>query len=295
MANPLIINCAMTGMVPTTRDTPHVPVTPRQIIADAVRCYNAGGSIFHLHSRLDDESPAWEKESYIEIISGIRSAISDPNIVICVTTSGRVHNTLPCRSDVLNLTGDLKPDMASLTLGSMNFPKQASINSPDMIHGLARVMADKGIKPELEAFDIGMIEYSHFLIRKGILSGQSPYFNILLGSLGTLSATPRNLVAIVDALPENAIWAATGIGQFQFPVQKMSIAMGGHVRVGLEDGIYMDAEKRDLATNARMVERVVRVAEAMDRPVASPIEIRTMLGLPLPTAESTRISLAISA
>jgi uncharacterized protein (DUF849 family) len=156
-------------------------------------------------------------------------------------------------------------------------------------------MAEKGVKPELEAFDIGMIEYSHFLIRKGILSGQSPYFNILLGSLGTLSATPRNLVAIVDALPENAIWAATGIGQFQFPVQKMSIAMGGHVRVGLEDGIYMDAEKRDLATNARMVERVVRVAEAMDRPLASPIEIRTMLGLPLRTAGSTHMSLAISA
>lgn len=101
MANPLIVNCAMTGMVPTTRDTPHVAVTPKQIIADAVRCYNAGGSIFHLHSRLDHESPAWEKESYIEIISGIRGAIADPNIVICVTTSGRVYNTLPCRSDVL--------------------------------------------------------------------------------------------------------------------------------------------------------------------------------------------------
>lgn len=164
-----------------------------------------------------------------------------------------------------------------------------------MIHGLARVMAEKSIKPELEAFDIGMIEYSHFLIRKGILSGHSPYVNILLGSLGTLSATPRNLVAIVDALPENAIWAATGIGQFQFPVQKMSIAMGGHVCDGLEDGIFMDAEKRDLATNARMVERVVRVADAMDRPMPTPAEIRTMLGLPLRAAASTRINLAISA
>jgi len=295
MSNPLIINCALTGMVPTKNDTPFVPVTPAEIIADAVRCYEAGGSIFHLHSRLTDQSPAWEKESYIEMISGIRSAIADPDIIICTTTSGRVHNTLPCRSDVLNLTGSVKPDMASLTLGSMNFPKQASVNSPDMIQGLAKVMLEKGIKPELEAFDIGMVEYSHYLIRKGFLGGDRPYINLLLGSLGTLSASTRNLAAIVDALPDGAVWAATGIGQFQFPVQKLAIAMGGHVRVGLEDGIYMDAGKSQLATNPMMVERVVRVAAAMERPIASPTDVRAMLGLPINSAIQFPRELAISA
>ncbi|MFM7321068.1 MAG: 3-keto-5-aminohexanoate cleavage protein [Armatimonadota bacterium] len=281
MSNPLIINCAMTGMVPTSRDTPFVPVTAKQIIEDAVRCHAAGASILHLHSRNADESPAWERDSYVEIIAGIRQAVPDPDIIVCTTTSGRVHNTLPCRSDVLNLEDGLKPDMASLTLGSMNFPKQASVNSPEMIAGLAGVMAEKGIKPELEAFDIGMVEYSHYLIRKGILSGDRPYFNVLLGSLGTLSASPRNLAAIVDALPEGAVWAATGIGQFQFPVQKLAVAMGGHVRVGLEDGIFMDAGKTTLATNAGMVDRIVRVADAMERPIARPREVRAVLGLPL--------------
>ena len=283
MSNPLIINCALTGMVPTKNDTPFVPITSAEIITDAVRCYEAGGSIFHLHSRLTDQSPAWEKESYVEMISGIRSSIADPNIIICTTTSGRVHNTLKCRSDVLNLIGLVKPDMASLTLGSMNFVKQASVNSPEMIQGLAMAMLDKGIKPELEAFDIGMVEYSHYLIRKGILNGNKPYINLLLGSLGTMSASARNLSAIVDALPQGSVWAATGIGQFQFSMQKLALAMGGHVRVGLEDGIYMDAGKSRLATNPMMVDRVVRVADAMERPIASPSDARKMLGLSLPS------------
>ncbi len=119
------------------------------------------------------------------------------------------------------------------------------------------------------------------MIRKSILSGDRPYFNLLLGSLGTLSGAPRNLAAIVDALPEGAIWAATGIGQYQFGVQQLAMAMGGHVRVGLEDGIYMDSGKSTLATNVGMVDRIVRVADAMERPIARPREVRAMLGLPI--------------
>ncbi len=274
----LLINVALTGMVPTTRDNPHVPVTPRAIAQDVRRCYEAGASVFHIHARNDDQSPAWEREYYREVLTAIREEVRDREIVICVTTSGRVHNTLECRSDVLQLQGELKPDMASLTLGSMNFPKQASVNSPDMIAGLAGVMREQGVVPELEVFEIGMIDTSHFLLRKGILD-RPLYYNILLGSLGTLSATSMNLAMAVQALPAGATWAATGIGQFQFAVNTWAITTGGHVRVGLEDGLYMDTAKTDLASNPRLVERIVQVARAVGREPASPLECRDIIGL----------------
>lgn len=278
--NELLINVALTGMVPTTRDNPHVPVTPRAIAQDIRRCYNAGASVFHIHARYEDQSAAWERRYFEEIMSEVRKEVSDPNIVICVTTSGRVHNTLECRSDVLYMEGDHKPDMASLTLGSMNFPKQASVNSPDMIAGLATCMRNLGVVPELEVFDIGMVDTSHFLIRKDILA-KPLYYNILLGSLGTLSATPMNLAMIVQALPHGATWAATGIGQFQFDVNTWAITTGGHVRVGLEDGLFMDKAKQDPASNVRLVERLVKVARSVGREPADPIRCREIIGLPM--------------
>ena len=277
--NPLLINVALTGMVPTTKDNPNVPVTPEAIAADVRRCYDAGASVFHIHARNTDETPAYEAEKFREIIDAIHSAVSDPNIVLCVTTSGRTHNTLECRSDVLRLDGPYKPDMASLTLGSMNFPKQASVNSPDMISGLAMRMQERGIVPELEVFELGMINYSQYLLKKGILK-QPLYYNLLLGSLGTIAATPINLAMLVQALPDGATWAATGIGQYQFEVNTWAITTGGHVRVGLEDGIFMDRAKTDLGSNARMVERVVKVARAIGREPASSLEARAIIGLP---------------
>ena len=274
----LLINVALTGMVPTKADNPQVPLTPDEIADDVLRCYNAGASIFHIHARDENGQPDYHLEIYRNILRAIRERTS-ANLILCVTTSGRVFNTFEARSEVLNLEADLKPDMASLTLGSLNFPKQASINEPHMIQSLAQAMKQRGIVPELEVFELGMIDYSHYLIRKQIL--QPPfYYNLLLGSLGTLQATPLNLSMLVNALPAGATWAATGIGRYQFFINSLAITMGGHVRVGLEDAIYMDSEQTDLATNVRLVERLVNVGRSIGREPATPAEARCIIGLP---------------
>ena len=173
----------------------------------------------------------------------------------------------------------LKPDLASLTPGSMNFPREASINSPEIIGRLATAMQERGIVPELEIFDFGMVDYVHYLIGKKVL--RPPFvFNLLLGSLGTLSASPLNLALMVERLPAGAFWSAAGIGRFQFSMNALGIAMGGHVRTGLEDNLFLDRDKLQPATNAGLVERIARQAEALERPLATPEQARRILGLP---------------
>jgi uncharacterized protein (DUF849 family) len=267
---PLIINAAITGMIPTKRDTPHVPISPEEIIADVCRCRDAGATIVHLHARHEDGSPGYEKEIYNEIFQGVREEC--PGLVISGSTSGRIYGEFWQRSEVLQL----QPELGSLTLGSLNFPKQASVNSPQMIQELALAMQANGVRPELEIFDMGMADYAHYLVRKGILKPPH-YANILLGSLGTMSATPDNLVAVVRALPPETVWAATGIGRFQFSINALAVTMGGHVRVGLEDSIYYDTKKEHLATNAGLIDRVVGVARSIGREIATPEQTRQML------------------
>jgi uncharacterized protein (DUF849 family) len=273
----LIINFAPTGMVPTKRDNPHVPVTPEEIAGDCARAYALGASILHLHARDVDGKPTWRPEPYREVILSVRARC--PDAIICVSTSGRNFNLFECRSAVLDLDGDAKPEMASLTLGSMNFPKKASVNEPEMIRKLAERMRERGIVPELEAFDLGMIDYAKFLIEKGVLRGPF-YANLLLGSLGTLGASPLNLAVMTNALPSGTTWAGAGIGRFQLPINALAIASGGHVRVGLEDNLFMDSTKEVAATNEMLVERVVRLAEATGRAIATPAEAREIIGLP---------------
>ena len=276
MQKPLIINLAPTGMVPTRAQNPSVPVTAEQISEDAARCRAAGASIFHLHAREADESPTYRSEVYREIILGVRSRV--PDAIICVSTSGRNFKTFEQRSEVLSLDGDAQPEMASLTLGSMNFPTQASVNEPAMIKKLADTMNERGIVPELEIFDMGMVDYAKFLIERKILR-EPFYFNVLLGSLGTLSATAFNLAAAVMALPAGATWAGAGIGRFQLFVNSMSIAMGGNVRVGLEDNLLYNQETKEPASNFRLVERLAKIAAASERAIATPDEARRIIGL----------------
>jgi 3-keto-5-aminohexanoate cleavage enzyme len=275
----LIINTALTGMVPTKSDNPNVPITPNEITEDCFRCYQAGSSIFHIHARDEQGKPTYREDVYREIIAKVRGRC--PDAVICVSTSGRVFRSFEQRAEVLDLDGSVKPDMASLTLGSFNFPKQALVNEPNTIRLLAERMYERGIVPELEVFDWGMIDYAKYLIKKNVLR-EPYYFNLLLGSLGTLSATPFHLATLVESLPAGATWAATGIGRFQFHVNAMAVAMGGHVRVGLEDSVYFDAGKQQLATNLGLVERLVRLAHAAEREICTPVEARELIGLPPP-------------
>jgi 3-keto-5-aminohexanoate cleavage enzyme len=279
--DPLIINAAITGMLPMKSDTPHVPITPEEINADVRRCRNAGASIIHLHAREPDGAPTYRKEIFADALHSIRE--EHPDLLISGSTSGRMYKEFWQRSEVL----DLQPDFGSLTLGSMNFAKQASVNDPAMIRQLADAMNQRGIMPELELFDLGMAEFAQHLIRKEIL--WPPYYaNILLGSLGTLSATPDNLCAVVRALPPGTIWSATGIGRFQFFINSLAVTFGGHVRVGLEDAIYYDWTDKQLATNAGLIDRVVNLAYACGREIASPAVTREILGVPATQPSVTR-------
>lgn len=263
-------------MVPTRAETPHVPLTPEEVAADVRRCAELGAAIVHVHPRDPDGIPTQAAERAAEFFAAIREA--SPDIVLCATTSGRVTSDLEPRAAVLDLGGPNRPEMASLTLGSMNFPRQASVNAPDTIKGLAQRMADRGIVPEWEIFELGMIDYAHYLRDHGLLGGPV-YANFLLGSLGTLSASQQNLDLCIERLPAGATWAATGVGRFQLQVQQWAIERGGNVRVGLEDNIWYDDARTELATNPRLVERIVEYGRANGREPATPAQVRAQLGI----------------
>ena len=178
----LIINAAITGMVATKADNPNVPISIPEIIDDAIRCCRAGASIVHIHARDKNGLPSSDRRIYAEIIEGIRAKC--PDVIICVSASGRLESSFEKRSDVLNLDGAARPDMASLTLGSFNFLRQASVNSPETIEKLAVKMRGNAIVPEMEIFDTGMINTAKVLVRKGVL--REPFYcNLLLGSAYT--------------------------------------------------------------------------------------------------------------
>ena len=273
---PLIINAALTGMVPRRDRVPHVPVTAEQIVADAQECFEAGATIVHVHARAADETPEWRRSAYEEFIPEIRRRC--PGIVVCATTSGRTFVELDQRADVLALEGDAKPDMASLTLGSLNFRDVASVNTPQMIRALAARMADAGIRPEVEVFDTGMAYLAHTLRAEGLLP-EPMYVNVLLGSANTAPARMGDLAALVAALPSDAVWAAAGIGAFQLTMNAISVFAGGHVRTGLEDNAHFDHATRSPATNAQLVHRIVELAETAGRPVSTPEQTRASIGL----------------
>jgi uncharacterized protein (DUF849 family)/GNAT superfamily N-acetyltransferase len=274
--DPLIINAAITGMVPTRDRVPHVPVTPDQIVREAVRCAEAGASIVHLHARDADERPTWRKEVYAEFIPRIRERV--PDLVICVTTSGRNYPEVEKRGEALTLEGDAKPDMASLTLSSLNFITGPSVNAPETIQALAERMRDRGIRPELEVFDAGMAYVAEHLADRGVL--EPPFYaNLMMGSLGTAPARMGDLAHIVSSLPQGTTWAAAGLGGTQLPMNAMAVFAGGHVRTGLEDNPYLDYAARTPATNPALVRRVAEMAALAGRPVATPAQVRERLGL----------------
>ena len=240
----------------------------------------------HLHARNHiDETPAFEKEIYQEIIAGIRS--KNVSIPICVSTSGRDFNEFWKRSDVLKLKPPYKPDFASLTLGSFNFLKQTSVNTPETIKALLTMMIDNGIKPEFEIFDTGMIHYGKYLIKEFSLAPPY-YFNFIFGNISTAQANIKCLSHAIMDLPDGALWTAGGIGSTQLKMNVMGLLSGGGVRVGLEDCIWMDKQKREPATNKCLVERIVRLGQnARIRTLYAPLRLESFLScrknLQLPT------------
>jgi len=273
----LIVNFTPTGMIPTKDMTPHVPITPEEIVEDVRRAVGIGITMVHLHARDGTNSkPVSSRQVYAEIIAGIRSFSKD--LVICVSLSGRTLTEFQQCAQPLFLDGDLKPDMGSLTLSSLNFNKVASVNAPDMIVALATEMKKRGILSELEAFDSGMINYAKYLERKGIL--QPPhYFNLLLGNIACAQADLLHAGVMINDLPPNSYWSLAGIGDAQLTVNSLAICAGGGVRVGLEDNIWFDKNRTRLATNADLVRRIHNIASSCERNIMTPADFRKLLHL----------------
>jgi len=273
----LIIDFTPTGMIPLKSMTPHVPISISEIIEDVRQACELGITKVHLHAR-DQKTgnPVYNKEVYGEIIEGIRGFA--PELVICVSLSGRTFFKFEERSEALELEGSLKPDMGSLTLSSLNFNKIASVNSPEMIMDLAAKMKRLGIVPELEAFDAGMINFAKYLIRKDLLTPPY-YFNLLFGNIACAQADILYAGLMIKDLPENSFWSIAGIGEQQLKMNSVSIAIGGGVRVGLEDNVWYDPERTKLATNIDLLRRIHILAEANNRKIMKPEEFRKKMNL----------------
>jgi 3-keto-5-aminohexanoate cleavage enzyme len=273
----LIVNFAPTGMIPTKAMTPHVPVSVPEIVDDVLEACELGITMVHVHAR--DEAtgePTYRSDVYARIIAGIRKHA--PDLIIAVSLSGRTFNEFEKRAEALQLEGDMKPDMGSLTLSSVNFNRQASVNEPDMIQRLAREMLKRGVLAELEAFDAGMINYARYLEGKEML--RSPhYFNLLLGNIACAQADLLHAGVMVRDLPPDSYWSFAGIGDAQLPMNAMAIAVGGGVRVGLEDQIWYDAGRTKLARNIDLLKRIHVLADANEREIMPPAECRALLKL----------------
>jgi uncharacterized protein (DUF849 family) len=272
---PMVVNVALTGAVPGRRDNPTIPLTPAEIVEDALACADAGASVLHIHVRDEEGRPVHRQDLYEATFGPIRAA--RPELILCVTTSSRVDPDLASRMVGLEVDAALRPDMASLTLGSFNFPSRPSVNPPDQIRALLERMQDLGIRPELEVFELGMVNTLHLLVDQGLIP-DPPVVNILLGSMGSLPAFVGDLARVVERLPAGAEWAAAGIGRFQRSMVIAAAIMDGNVRTGLEDNPTGDGDQP--WSNVRAVEHAVEAAQLAGRRVASPAEARARFGLP---------------
>ncbi|MCX7885138.1 MAG: 3-keto-5-aminohexanoate cleavage protein [Caloramator sp.] len=268
----LIITAAICGAEVTKKQNPNVPYTVEEIAREAEKCYKAGASIIHLHVRYDDGTPTQDKERFRACIEAIRERC--PNVIIQPSTGGGVGMTNEERLQPVYLM----PEMATLDCGTVNFGgDDIFVNTENTIIYFAEKLNEFGIKPELEVFDKGMIDAALRLNKKGYIK-EPMHFNFVMGVNGGISGEPRDLIFMAESVPKNSTWTVTGIGRYQFPLATMGIIMGGNVRVGFEDNIYIS--KGVLAnSNAELVEKVVRIAKEFGRDIATPDEAREILGI----------------
>ncbi|MCR4725438.1 MAG: 3-keto-5-aminohexanoate cleavage protein [Clostridia bacterium] len=268
----LIISCCICGAEVTKENNPAVPYTVEEIAREAKSAYDAGAALIHLHVRWDDGTPTQDKGRFQECVDAIRKVC--PDVIIQPSTGGAVGMTDLERLQSTEITPT--PEMATLDCGTCNFGgDEIFINTDNTINNFGDIMKERGIKPECEVFDKGMIDLALKAAKKGHID-YPIHFDFVLGV--QMTATVRDLVIMATSIPEGSTWTATGIGRNAWNIAAATIAMGGHVRVGFEDNVYMD--KGVLAkSNGEMVERVVQLAKLMNRPVATPAEAREILGL----------------
>ena len=247
-----IINFAPTGMVHSKLDNPDLPVTINEIVQEVKNAYQMGITIAHIHARDENGAPSSDPKIYSEIIKQIRSFA--PDLVICASTSGRIDPSFESRSKVLFLDNN-RPDMASITLSSMNFIENVSINSPQTIKSLALTMKERKIIPEIEIFDLGMANYMKYLISKELLPKKN-YINILLGNISGLQTTSLHLNTVLSDLPENSIVSLAGLGRYQTDAINLALEYNLGIRIGLEDNLYADLKRKVYSSNIEQLSMV---------------------------------------
>ena len=269
----LIITAAITGSRISREITPHIPITPAEIVQSAVECWEAGASIVHIHVR-DPETGLGTQS--LDIFKRVVEPLQDKtNLILCLTTSGIPGRNLPTEERLAPLA--LKPELGSFDAGSINLGDSVFINSPEFLESAATKMKALGVKPELEIFDLGMIVTCLRMKSQGKLT-KPLYFQFVLGTPWGAPATPESLLYLHQHLPSDASWSVIGIGKGHLPMSMMALIMGGHIRVGMEDNIYYS--RGVLAkTNAQFVKRIVRIAGEYGREVATPDEARRILDL----------------
>jgi 3-oxoadipate:acetyl-CoA acetyltransferase len=274
MTTPAIITVAITGAIPRKADTPAVPVTPSQQIESSHEAFEAGAAVAHIHVRNRDESPSSDPELFGQVQQGITKHC--PGMIIQFSTGGRgrEHNE---RGKMLHL----KPDMASLATGSVNFPKQIYENPPQLVEDLARAMLQNNVKPEIEVFDVAMLYNAKAMADRGLLK-RPCQVQFVMGIPNALPARRKLLEFLVSELKEimpDATWSAAGIARHQLEVNHWCLELGGHVRTGLEDNIKFDKD-RLARSNAELVERLAGLCAEYGRYPASCTEARNLLQLP---------------
>jgi 3-keto-5-aminohexanoate cleavage enzyme len=273
MTQPVIITVAITGAVPKKKDNPAVPVTPAEQIESTHEAFDAGASLVHIHVRNPDESPGSDPDLYGRVQEGVRKHC--PGMIVQFSTGGRGRDQKQ-RGAMLYL----KPDMASLATGSVNFPAQIYENPPDFVEGLAKTMLENDIKPEVEVFDLAMLYNAANLVKKGLLKNP-PHVQFVMGIPNAMPAR-RSIFdflrkELAEVLP-GATWVGAGVGRHQWEVNQWCMEAGGHVRTGLEDNLRIEPD-RLAASNAELVKKVVAACEKHSRRVATPAEARKILGL----------------
>lgn len=267
-----IITVAPTGAWPTKKDNPNIPLTPKEIAEDVYECYKAGAAVCHLHMRDDEGKGTMDKAKFEETVALIKEKC---DIVINLTTSGDVVSTDETRMAHVK---SIKPDLASFDCGSMNWMHSSVfVNHPAFLTNLGLTMQEVGTKPEIEIFDAGMIYNSLYYLKKGVLKAPLHY-QFVLGAAGGSAATVENLVYLKSLIPEGSTWSALGIGKGHVPIMLTAIAMGGHLRVGMEDNVMYSAT--ELAeSNAQLVKRAADIIRLAGNDVATPDDAREILGL----------------
>lgn len=266
----LIITVAPVGAEVTKKDNSSLPLTALEIAEEAVRCEEKGASIIHLHVRDSQGDPTQDKEIFRAAIEEIKKRT---NLIIQPSTGGASWMTAEERLQPV----ELKPEMATLTTGTVNFGEEVFFNPPLVVETFAKKLVKNGVKPEIEVFEAGMIQNALNLVKKGIL--QMPlHFDFVMGVPGGIPGELRHLLHLVETLPAGCTWTVAGVGRAELPLAVMAIMLGGHVRVGFEDNIFYS--KGVLAkNNAELVEKIARIAGELGRPVATPDEARKILGL----------------